>query len=243
MTTSTGRSAVPRMHRPDLLWRRFSPAAAALVALGVGALSLSGGCSTASSLTDPVTRGPFFEVKNFSGVPHLPTTLRRVVLLPVASTPGVPVEALVSFDQVMLAELQRMSRFEVVVADPAALERLCDRQRVLSADVLPPGFFPLVSREYAADALMFVDVTAFSAYQPLVLGLRAKLASPDGNILWAFDTLFAASEPAVANAARRHDRQRHPAADPGDISYTALRSPTRFADYAAAAAFATLPPR
>lgn len=214
-----------------------------LAALSLAALWLAGGCTSTGSLIDPVTVGPFFKARNFTGVPRLPARLQRVVLLPVAGVPGISNETLASFDQVMLAELQRQSRFEVVVADPAAMERLCDRQRLLSSDTLPPEFFPLIMREYGADGVMFVDVTAFSAYQPLILGLRAKLASADGTILWAFDTLFAASDPTVANAARHHDRQRHLASDPGDTSYTVLRSPMRFADYAAAAAFTTLPPR
>jgi hypothetical protein len=211
--------------------------------LGLVALGLAGGCTATSSIIDPVTFGPFFKAKNFSGVPRLPAKLQRVVLLPVAGTPGAPAETLASFDQIMRAELQSQARFEVVVADPAALARLCDRPRLLSSEALPPNFLSVLSREYGADAIMFVDITSLSTYQPLVLGLRAKLASADGTILWSFDTLFSASEPTIANSARRHDRQRHPSSDPGDMSFTVLRSPLRFADYAAAAAFATLPPR
>ena len=223
--------------------RTFPFARALMAAVGVAILGLAGGCSVAESLTDPVSRGPFFEPKNFTGVPRLPATLRRVVLLPVAGTPGTPIEALASFDQVVLAELQRQARFEVVVADPAALTRICDRPRMLSSEVLPPGFLSALAREFGADGVMFVDATSFSPYQPLVLGLRAKLASGDGAILWSFDTLFSAATPAVANSARRHDRQRHPSSEPGDTSFTVLRSPMRFADYAAEAAFRTLPPR
>ena len=211
--------------------------------LSVAALGLASGCTATSSVIDPVTFGPFFKAKNFTGIPRLPAKLQRVVLLPVAGTAGAPAETLSSFDQVMLAELQHEARFEVVVADPAALTRLCDQPRLLSSDALPSNFLSMLSREYGADAIMFVDITSLSTYQPLVLGLRAKLASADGTILWSFDTLFSASDPAVANAARRHDRQRHPSSDPGDMSFTVLRSPMRFADYAAAAAFATLPPR
>ena len=218
-------------------------ARAILAVLSVAALGLASGCTATSSVIDPVTFGPFFKAKNFTGVPRLPAKLQRVVLLPVAGTPGAPAETLASFDQIMLAELQSQARFEVVVADPAALARLCDRPRLLSSEALPPNFLSLLSREYGADAILFVDITSLSTYQPLVLGLRAKLASADGAILWSFDTLFSASEPAVANSARRHDRQRHPSSDPGDMSFTVLRSPLRFADYAAAAAFATLPPR
>ena len=63
------------------------------------------GARPPSSLIDPVVLGPFFEAKNFTGVPRLPAKLQRVVLLPVAGTPGTPIEALASFDQVMLADL------------------------------------------------------------------------------------------------------------------------------------------
>jgi hypothetical protein len=207
------------------------------------ALWLANGCASVDSVQKLTKRDPIFVPKNFTGVPRLPATLRRVVLLPVAGAAGVSVDALASFDAVMAAELQRTARFEVVTADPAALLGLCDRPRLLSVDALPPGFLSLLAREYDAEAVMFVDVTALSPYQPLSVGLRAKLAGADGTILWAFDTLFTTSDPAVANAARRHDRARHPTADPGDLSYTVLRSPARLADYAATTAFATLPPR
>jgi hypothetical protein len=219
----------------------FAPAI--LTALCALVLGCSGGCTATRSVIDPVTFGPFFTPKNFTGVPRLPAKLQRVVLLPVAGTPGTPIEALSSFDQVMLAELQREARFEVVVADPSALTRLCDRSRVLSSEMLPSDFLSVLGREYGANGVMFVDITSYSAYQPLVLGLRAKLAATDGTILWAFDTLFSTSDPAISDSARKHDKQRHPPTDPGDLSYTVLRSPVRFADYAAAAAFDTLPPR
>jgi hypothetical protein len=212
-------------------------------ALGVLTLGLMGGCTATRSIVDPVTFGPFFKPKNFTGVPRLPAKLQRVVLLPVAGTAGAPADTVASFDPVMLAELQGQARFEVVVADPATLNRLCNRPRLLSSDTLPANFLSILSRDYGADAVMFVDISSLSTYQPLVIGLRAKLASSDGTILWSFDTLFSAGDPLVANAARRHDRQRHPSTDPGDMSFTVLRSPLRFADYAAAAAFATLPPR
>ncbi len=214
-----------------------------LAALGVAILGLSWGCTGSRPLIDPVVLGPFFTPKNFSGVPRLPAKLQRVVLLPVAGVPGAPVEALASFDRVVLAELEHQARFEVVVADPAALMRLFGRPRLLSSEVLPADFLSVLGREFGADGVMFVDITSYSPYQPLVLGFRAKLAATNGAILWAFDTLFSTGDPTVANAARRHDRKRQPSSEPGDTSFTVLRSPMRFADYAADAAFATLPPR
>lgn len=211
MITLPGRSAVSENCQRDRLWRRLSPAAIVLTVLGVAALLFAGGCASVGSRHRAAKRDTVFVPANFTGVPRLPATLRRVVLLPVGGTAGVPAEALASFDPVMAVELQRTARFEVVIADSAALVRLCDRPRVLSVDALPPGFLSLLAREYDADAVMFVDITALSSYQPLSLGLRAKLAATDGTILWAFDTLFATSDPrspAPPVAMIRHSTRR-----------------------------------
>ena len=95
--------------------RWFSP-----TLLGAGlvvALWLAGGCATVDSLHRQTKRDPVFIPKNFTGVPRLPATLRRVVLLPVAGAAGVSIDALTSFDAVTAAELQRTARFEVVTVD------------------------------------------------------------------------------------------------------------------------------
>jgi len=56
-------------------------------------------------------------------------------------------------------------------------------------------------RELAVDAVLFVDVTAFRAYAPLVLGLRGKLATIEGTrLVWTFDNVFSADEPAWQTA-------------------------------------------
>jgi hypothetical protein len=60
--------------------------------------------------------------------------------------------------------------------------------------------------------------------------------------VWSFDTVFPADEPAVANAARRHFLTSDRGGMPVDTTAGALQSPTRFAGYAAATMFSTLPP-
>jgi hypothetical protein len=215
-----------------------------VLALGLAAaLAPWSGCSSVRALHSAAKPTPAWVPTNFSGVPHLPSTLRRVVILPVAPAAGIPAHATDAFDVIVVSELQRTARFEVVVADPAAMVRLCDRRSVLSVDALPPGFLSLVAREYDAEAVMFIDISALSPYEPIALGFRAKLVGVDGSMLWAFDTLFSTGDPAIAEAARRHDRKQHPAMGPGDLSLTVLQSPARLADFAAATAFSTLPPR
>jgi hypothetical protein len=86
-------------------------------------------------------------------------------------------------------------------------------------------------------------LTVLNAHRPLALGLRGKLATLDGRrLVWSFDNVFSADEPAVANAARRHVLESDRGGIPADLSPAVLQSPHRFAGYAAAAMFATLPP-
>jgi len=226
----------PGSSRP-FIFRRPAP-------LALAAILLLGGCAGVKHLNDPSVRGPFHEPKNYTGVARLPAGLRRVVLLPVAGAAGIPDETLASLDSVMAPVLQQQARFEVVTLSPAALQRLTGRARWLSTDALPAGLLASLAQETGANAAVFVDLTSFSAYPPLSLGFRTKLVSfPDGAILWAFDQVFSTGDPAMANSARHHDRDEHPATGESDLSYTVTQSPTRFGSYAASTAFATLPPR
>jgi len=220
--------------------RRFP---ATLCAAGLVLASLVTSCNTAKAIRHTADGGPYLTPRNFAGVPRLPASLRRVVLLPVAGSPSVPAETLASFDPLVAAELQRTGRFEVVTVSPAALMRLCDHSRILSSDALPAGLLSLLAREFDADGVLFVDITTLSPYPPLALGFRSKLAAVDGTMLWAFDTLFSAHDPATANSAERYDKLRRATSGHGENNFSILRSPARFADFAAATAFGTLPSR
>ena len=111
-----------------------------------------------------------------------------------------------------------------------------------STAVLPHDLLPQLRRDFAADAVLWIDLTAYRAYGPLALGVRAKLSTLDEpRLLWTFDNIFSADDRAVANSARHHFiRQTHTAV-PADLTREVLQSPSRFATYVAAATFATLP--
>jgi hypothetical protein len=197
---------------------------------------------------DGAKAGPFFTPTNVkSSVPTLPANIRRVLLLPI-SAEGIALseESLNRLDATFLAELNRTARFEVVTLTRDELARVTGARQIGSAAPLPAGFIDRlfnIYNEYAADAVLFVDLTAYSPYPPLLLGVRAKLAPVrESEILWAADLSFSAAEPAVANSARRHALTLA-SATPANLSHTILQNPTRFAGYAAAATFATLPPR
>ncbi len=210
--------------------------------LGVVTLlaSLLGGCMHPGP-NDPARVGPFFAPANHSGAPSL-GGVRRVVVLPVWGGQVAPVETVAEFDAIVVAALQHTQRFEVVSLSREDSRRRFGAEAFSSASALPHNLLATLRREFAAEAVMLIDLTAFSAYRPLELGLRAKLAAIDGSrLIWTFDTLFSAKDPTVANAARQHflDADKRV---PADMTHGALLSPSRFATYASTAMFATLPP-
>ena len=217
-------------------------APAARLALAGAALLLAAGCQN-PAYNDPARAGPFFKPVNHAGDAALPPTLRRVVLLPVCGGAVANGETAATLDAVFATELQRQNRFEVVVLDRADCRRRFGADEFSSSAALPHDFLPKLRREFAADAVLWIDVTAYRAYRPLALGVRGKLATlKETRLLWTFDTVFSADDPAVANAARRHFVDQTHTAVPADLSPAVLQSPGRFATYVAAATFATLPP-
>lgn len=213
-----------------------------LAATTAALAAFGGGCAHPHSVADAARLGPFFAPGNFSGDPHL-GILRRVVVMPVwAGGPGAAPESVAALDEVVLASLQRQNRFEIVTFSRDECRRRYLADALASSGELPADLLETLRRDYAADAVLFVDATVYKAYKPLALGLRAKLAAIDGSrLLWTFDQLFAADDPAVANAARRHFIGRDRSA-PADLTGAVLLSPSKFAAYATTAMFATLPP-
>lgn len=204
-------------------------------------LAFLAGCAGVDVL-DPVHRGPFFVPKNHAGEPSL-GGLRRVLLLPVCGGKLASAEVATTFDPVFAAALQGENRFEVVTLSREECLRRFRTPEISSAAALPHGMFAQLKEEFAVDAVLFVDLTVFEAYRPLALGLRAKLAAIDGSrLIWTFDNVFSADDPTVANAARRHYLKGDRPGQPLDLSSGALQSPGKFAGYAAATMFATLPP-
>jgi len=210
----------------------------------LGALGALEGCSSPGKLTDSVHQGPFFQPRNFVGGSQVPASIRRVAILPVHGGEFAPPEAVEPLDPVFATALERQMRFEVVVVPRDECQKCFGTPDVSSVAALPHEILAELGRKYAADAIMFVDVTAYQSYRPLILGVRAKLALvADRSLLWSFDEVFSASDPAVANSVRRYYLDNELRHLPFDLTPGALQSPSRFAAYAADATFHTLPPR
>ncbi|HEX2852282.1 MAG TPA: hypothetical protein VHO24_03510 [Opitutaceae bacterium] len=200
------------------------------------------GCTSMPTM-DPAVRGPFFAPSNHGGVPMLPAALRRVVLLPVCGGTVTTPEMAEALDRVFATALLKENRFEMVVLTREECRRRFGVEELSSTSALPNDFMQKLRRDYAVDAVLFVDLTSLQAYPPLNLGVRAKLATvEDVRLLWNFDSVFSASDTTVVNSARRHFLKGSGAGAPMDLSHSVLQSPSRFGEYAAAATFATLPP-
>lgn len=215
-------------------------------------LALIGGLVFASGFTgcmtppvdDSARVGPFFKATNFRADAKLSANIRRVVLLPLAGGAVASAESAASLDPVFRTELQRRNRFEIVTLTRADCLRLFQAEEFSSVGVLPADLMSRLRREFDADAVLMIDLTVFKAYRPLALGVRAKLATLEGDVrlLWSFDNVYSASEGPVANSARAHFIESDRGGVPADMTPSVLQSPSRFASYVAADMFATLPP-
>lgn len=193
---------------------------------------------------DPLRRGPFFTPTNTTGEASLPSDLRRVIVLPLHGGELAPAETCVALEPVFATALQRENRFEVITLSREDCRRRYGVETIASTSALPRDLLTGLRRDFAVDGVLFVELTAFAAYRPLTLGVRSKLAVvADSRLVWAFDNIFASENPAVANSARRHFSVSSDGSGvPGDLTPAVLQSPSRYAEYVAAAMFATLPP-
>jgi len=192
---------------------------------------------------DAARTGPFYKPSNFTGDAQLPANVRRVVLLPIAGGAVATSESVTALDAVFTTALQKQNRFEIVPLSRTDCLLRFQAEEFPSVGVLPANFISRLKREYAADAVMFVDLTVYKPYRPLVLGVRAKLATLEDNVrlIWTFDNVYSASDAAVANSARAHFIDSDRGGIPADLTPAVLQSPGQFAAYVASDMFSTLP--
>lgn len=208
---------------------------------------LLAGCDTLPlAKPDGARTGPFYAPTNVRAAAHLPETVRRIVLLPCgAADPHITENTLRDLDRILATGLSRSARAEISTLNRETLARIAGQPNVLSTALLPADFVARVAAQTGADAVLFVDVTAYSPYPPLVLGLRARLVeTKNSESLWNFDNIVSTADPSVVNSARaRALNSTHNSATPGDRSHTVLQNPPAFADFVAETIWATLPPR
>jgi len=167
--------------------------------------------------------------------------IKRVALLPVYYEEELAPH-LETMDATLDSELTRKGRFEVVPVTRNTMKDLFGAYQFSSVSMLPDNLLTKIREESNADAILFIDITHFSPYKPLSVGIRAKLVDVrDGKILWAFDDLFDAGSPSVAYSATQFQRYHDRASYPLDTSSTILQSPRKFMKYVAFEVFKSLP--
>ena len=217
---------------------------AARLLLWLAALAALAGCSTPASHPGAAGSAAAFQPQNFVGERVLPRSVRRVLLLPVHGGMYAPSEVCEYLDPIFASALEHEMRFEVVVLTREECAKSFGTPDLASTDLLPRDFLQKLGAEYAAQAVMFVDITAFDAYRPLSIGIRAKLATvSDRRLIWSFDEVYSTLDPRVAASLRRFYLKNGSPGGSIDLSADALVSPRRFAAYAAATTFDTLPRR
>jgi hypothetical protein len=206
---------------------------------------VTSGCGTFAP-TERV-QGPSYRPGNyFAAAARWPLHWKRVAVLPLAETATADPagDGRRQLESVLVTELAKLQRFEVQWVSPADLRRWTGRETWRASDELPQDFFARLRQSTGCDAVLFCELTHFEPYPPLVVGWRLTLVEGErGEVWWAVDEVFDASDPAVANGARRYLLAQAPGSAPLGDSRGILHSPRRFGHYAASAALATMPER
>jgi hypothetical protein len=240
-TRNPGRSggSFARGHVPPGRWRRLVRLAAFL---GL-AVCLNTGCVTRP--TEDWLIGSAYRPKNvYGGERPLPLGFRRVAVLPLfLGESGAELEAgRATLEPVLLAELGKTGRFEVMRVHARDLQNWTGHKDWSASDPLPPTLFSAAREKLNCDGVLFAELTQYRPYPPLAVGWKLKLAEArTGEILWAVDEVFDASQPAVENGARHYQLKSAQVANSLADSRFILVSPTAFGHYTAEAVFQTLP--
>jgi len=148
------------------------------------------------------------------------------------------------YDRIFCLELNKTNLFEVVPVSRLSLFNEFGLYSINSTDLIPHAFLETWESRLGVDAVLFTDFTAMRAYKPVTIGVRSKLVDvATGKILWSFDTVFDSGLPSIGAAARKFQCRSQYQSYPLNSSTSIFQSPLRFAQYAAHAAFGTMPKR
>lgn len=213
--------------------------------LGLGViLLLTAGCKT-TRLAEPVA-GPGYQPANvYQNFRHLPADLRRVAVLPATSeATSAAAAGSDTLGPIIAEELGKTRKFELIIVTPAQLRAWTGRAHWRAEEELPADFLRVLQAQLGCDGVLFTRITQFRPYPPLAVGLSLKLAEAStGDLIWATDEVFDASEPAVVNSARRYQQTREQLPASLADSRSILNSPSTFGRFAAGSVLTTLPAR
>ena len=201
------------------------------MSLWAGVFSVMAGCHT-ERIELPKTN-PSAPITYFPLTPQ-GRVIRRVAMLPVFHD-RFPEMALRDLDIAFNEELSKTTMFEVVTVSRRDLELLIGQRELSSVSKISGDLFRKLKDQFGVDAVMFTDLTHYSPYRPVAIGVRSKLVDiQNGRIHWSSDVVYDTSSASVADSAREYSkvllRDNFPAASQeGAI----LMSPRLFAQFAA----------
>ena len=205
------------------------------------ALAFSG-CASSAIRTQPAS--PRIQLANVYR-PAITSDVTRVAVLPVSGDVQ-PAEALREMDNTFHAEFNKPQVFEGIRISRAELAQIIPGAQLSSTAPVPGELLLALRERYAAEAVLFTDITHYRPYRPISISVRTRLVSLKSNeVLWAIDSTFDSAEPAVAQAARTFSKltEQNPVLLKAADSSGVLLSPQRFARFVAREIFATLPAR
>jgi hypothetical protein len=223
--------------------------AACLRVLGIAILTLFcwlylTGCAT--SLSDPII-GRGFKPRNIhAAAPELPPAVRRVAVLPLTGAAGnIDLEnSRESLTQALNHALHAEHAFELAPVSADQLQHWFGKALWTAHEPLPQEFLERLRDRLDCDGVLFVHVSAYRAYAPILVGWNLKLVGTDTPaIWWSADAIFNSGDPSVARAARRYHQRHFADASAATDSKLILNSPAAFTEYTLHALFQTLPDR
>ena len=209
-----------------------------------GALALGlTGCAQIAQLSNPTYIGPFHTMDNVYQPDGLPATLQRVVVMPLVpgrgnrmTERGVPL-----MQPTFTEEFSRARVFEVVTLSSGHLEQLVGVRALHADSPLPFDFLEKIQKGSGCEAVLFAELTTFRAYPPIAIGWKLHLFDlKTEKLLWAVDEVFDTGQALVANALRRHMRERLTPNNVAPTEIIVLDSPRELARYSLGELISTL---
>ncbi|HYG21644.1 MAG TPA: hypothetical protein VEH04_02595 [Verrucomicrobiae bacterium] len=199
------------------------------------------GCRSLPGLSRPMEKPDNI----YSAAPVLPETIRRVAVLPIASSSSDPslLDGREKLGSTVLSELAKTGKFEPVLLEPNVCRARTGQAAWTAEEWLPHHFFTAVQEATGCDAVLFAQLTVFKGHAPLAVGWRMKLVDVrTQTVLWACDEVFDGGKEAVLEGAHRYQQEHlHHVATDG--RWAMRNSPQLFGQFTVAQLLETLPQR
>ena len=218
-----------------------------VIALLSASVALLTGCETSGAAAAGLSSAGKPE-NVFLATNKLPADVKRVAILPLAcdAKRADLAAGREELQSVLVAELIKTKKFEVVEISPEEMERLTGQPGWTGAEILPADFLDALNKACGCDAVMFCELTEFRPYPPLAVGWRLKLVDVrNKETIWAGDEIFVSPQFIAHNAQWADDLglTTDYGSDAENARWLAANSPRQFGENSVASLLNTLPAR